>query len=581
MINRYLAAALYMSALAAISPPTRAQHIPLPGANVLVEDSGQAVYYRNETEWKLTNYVSLEGQIATWAITLQRKATSPDMLAVHGFIRIKNTGNLAGPLGNVVVNLQRRVGVDWVSAAANCADATHGDAATSARFVLGSTRENAGLNTTLGPSNFVADGSTGTFVETPGSGTLNIWNAEGNAVFSMVPQVPLQPGQSVTLLYTAEFDNTVLAIPEGTDLRPEVLVSFGNSAARPSGGATACSIDINGNQVLDLEEARVRTARSESEGTLPPVERNHDSMRLDDMDTLSDMTTTGTLVFVNPVTDIGGGSGIETTSATIYRSVAAELQGCSNIVGQGRRRAWGGLITNEARMYSAGSTITVSGAIDPTSGQPYSSYTFPGRTTIDEVWCDTADVSSLGDGFPMCVACTFTQGGWGGTPNGHNPATLLEDNFATVYPSGVEVGIPGGGGFSMIFTSSAAIGAYLPAGGPSGVLNTDLVDPTSSSSGVFGGQVLTLQLNVDFSAAGLPHADDQEIGDLKLCNTGTSLDGMTLSQILAVANTVLGGGSLPSGFTVSTLNDLITDLNESFDNCNPDGWAQENICRGD
>jgi hypothetical protein len=32
---------------------------------------------------------------------------------------------------------------------------------------------------------------------------------------------------------------------------------------------------------------------------------------------------------------------------------------------------------------------------------------------------------------------------------------------------------------------------------------------------------------------------------------------------------------------VSDLNDLITDLNESFDNCNPDGWAQEHICRGD
>jgi hypothetical protein len=301
---------------------------------------------------------------------------------------------------------------------------------------------------------------------------------------------------------------------------------------------------------------------------------------LTDMDEATDITVTGTIQVVDVATDVGEGTGTETTSTTIARTVSAELQGCADIFGRTRRN-FGGVVTNESRVRDAGSTVTVSGAIDPQSGQPYSTYQFRGRSNLDLVWCDTADYSSNGSGFPMCVSCTFTQGGWGADPNGHNPASLLADNFATVYPSGIEVGIPGGSGFSMIFTTSSAVGAYLPAGGPSSVLNSDLVDATSSSSGVFGGQVLALQINVDISAAGLPHADDQKIGDLKLCNTGTSLDGMTISQILAIANSVLGGGALPSGFTVSDLNDLITDLNESFDNCNPDGWAQEHICRGD
>ena len=62
--------------------------------------------------------------------------------------------------------------------------------------------------------------------------------------------------------------------------------------------------------------------------------------------------------------------------------------------------------------------------------------------------------------------CTYTQGGWGAPPNGGNPGTILANNFATVYPSGfVEVGVPGAAGFSMKFTSAAAIQAYLPAGG--------------------------------------------------------------------------------------------------------------------
>ena len=581
MSVRTFVPAAFVLAFAASSRPLCAQLGTLPGSQIVVEDAGQELYHGNETSWKLTNYVSVEGNVATWAIALQRQATGPNLIRVDGFVRIRNTGNVAAPLGNVVVNLQRLVGDDWVSAAVDCADATYGDAATSASIVRAATRESQSLNDTLGPSNFLVNGNTGIFVEKSGSGPLNLMDADTNTVFSMVPQRRIDPGAVVNLLYTAQFDNTQLAIPEDAQVRPEVLLSFGNASARiGGGGVSAVSIDINGNQTLDPEEGRVRTIRSDSVRSLPLLDVGHDSVVLTDLDDPSDITVTGTIRVVDAATDIGGGTGTETTNTTVFRSVSAELQGCTDFVGR-IPRVFGGVVTDEARIQDPGSTITVSGAIDPQTGQPYFTYHFPGRSNLDQVWCDTGDYSSNGDGFPMCVGCTFTQGGWGGDPNGHNPASLLADNFATVYPSGVEIGIPGGSGFSMIFTSSTAIGVYLPATGTGNALNTDLVDPATSSSGVFGGQVLALELNVDFSAAGLPHNDDPKIGDLKLCNTGTSLDGMTISQILGIANSVLGGGSLPSGFTLSDMNDLITDLNESFDNCNPDAWAQEHICRGE
>ena len=132
----------------------------------------------------------------------------------------------------------------------------------------------------------------------------------------------------------------------------------------------------------------------------------------------------------------------------------------------------------------------------------------------------------------------------------------------------------------MHFTSAAAVNAYLPAGGTPGALTVDLVNPVSSSSGVFGGQVLTLQLNVDFSAANVTQGPGGALGSLKLCNTGTSLDGETISQILAVAKVALGGGALPSDYTISDLNDLVDNLNQAFD----DGtvvteWAAGHLCR--
>ena len=48
--------------------------------------------------------------------------------------------------------------------------------------------------------------------------------------------------------------------------------------------------------------------------------------------------------------------------------------------------------------------------------------------------------------------------------------------------------------------------------------------------------------------------------------SGTSLDGLTVSQILAVAETALGGGALPADYTIANLNALVTNLNEAFDN---------------
>jgi len=179
-----------------------------------------------------------------------------------------------------------------------------------------------------------------------------------------------------------------------------------------------------------------------------------------------------------------------------------------------------------------------------------------------------------------CAYCSYTQGGYGANPQGHNPGVLLHTHFPAVYPSGVEVGIPGAGGYSMLFTSASAVTVFLPQGGTPGVLTSDLVNPTTSPAGVFGGQVLTLQINVDFSAAGIPDEMQCPMGNLVLCDTGTSLDGLTVSQILAIANSVLGGGTLPPGFTVSTLNDLVTRLNEAFDNCVESDWAKDHLCPG-
>jgi hypothetical protein len=154
---------------------------------------------------------------------------------------------------------------------------------------------------------------------------------------------------------------------------------------------------------------------------------------------------------------------------------------------------------------------------------------------------------------------TYTQGGWGAAAHGNNPGALLEAKFGKVYPSG---SMSIGGKYDLIFKSPCAIQSFLPAGGAAGVLKHTDNNPSNSDAGVFAGQALALQLNVDFSNKGVTPAG---LASLKVVSG--ALKGYTVQQVLDLANTVIGGttSALPSGLTVSGLNDIVDQINNNFD----------------
>ena len=188
----------------------------------------------------------------------------------------------------------------------------------------------------------------------------------------------------------------------------------------------------------------------------------------------------------------------------------------------------------------------------------------PGGNQVDQSFICTLECHH------ELAGLTYTQGGWGATANGGNPGQILTDHWAAVYGSGGPT--IGYNGNTLHFTSAAAVIAFLPQGGAPGTISGAHVDPTGSTAGVFAGQVLALQLNVDFSNAGIA-GFSTGFASLKLQNTGTSLDGQTVSQILSAANQALGGGALPSGYSLSDLNTLVDYLNRSFDNGTTSTWA--------
>ena len=156
---------------------------------------------------------------------------------------------------------------------------------------------------------------------------------------------------------------------------------------------------------------------------------------------------------------------------------------------------------------------------------------------------------------------TFTIGGWGTNCNGNNPGCYRDANFDAAFPDGVAIGC---GNNKLIFDSSAAIAAYLPAGGgPSVLLPPGVYTNPTISRGVLSSQVLALTLAVGFDAAD-PNFSASSLGLGSLSIKSGTFAGMSISSFLQLANDILGGCS--NQYSPSTINEVATALNENFDN---------------
>ena len=153
---------------------------------------------------------------------------------------------------------------------------------------------------------------------------------------------------------------------------------------------------------------------------------------------------------------------------------------------------------------------------------------------------------------------TFTQGGWG-SPSNSAPGKIRDMYFSTVFPSGLVIGST----YKLTLTSATAVKNFLPQGSTAGAFTQNYTDVTSTSAGVFAGQLVALKLNVAFDTAGKLGSNSTNLGDLAIA-TGSFM-GMTVNAFLALAEQAIGGGSL-NGHTFSEFNYAATAINENFDN---------------
>ena len=165
----------------------------------------------------------------------------------------------------------------------------------------------------------------------------------------------------------------------------------------------------------------------------------------------------------------------------------------------------------------------------------------------------------------------------------HNSAQLVVQGFNAAFASTgdlMQIGIPGSAGNSIIFDDPNAVLAYLPAIGPPGILTQDLLDPTESPSGVYGGETAALTLTVDFNDAGLFKGTSAvPFGDLLLTGlTGDQafLNGSSVRKVLSDANIFLGGSYQPA-FSYLDFYTTVDDINNSFNGGPVSSWADQHL----
>jgi len=507
-------------------------------ADVWLMHSNADLLQTSNTAWTLTKTGVLDtgAQNVTWTIAATKGATVGGNLVVDGDLSLANIGNGPATLGNIVVNLQTHERRGWKTIASDVANATEDVAATSAKVVASENTDHQG-----------------TFHVGPGSGKLYFMDRATNTVFALVPEVTLPKLSETPLLFSATFDNNVLHLAQHAEVRVEVIVTFGNHALGGPGSGT--NIDINGNGVIDPDEHRVRSVSNLWSRAVPSTLAANTSLTVSDA--VADITTVGTVTFSNAVINLATGK------VTAHYDPGAS----------------GGSITNCA--HAAGT-----GVADPVGSLIYTVVPALALTACDTetIHQHVCEPGQPGCGWHDNDVLTYSQEEWGDTPTAFDAAGLLESDFDTVFASTsdlMEIGVPGTGGFSIIWTNPDDLLGYLPASGTPAALDADLLDPSSSASGSYGGQVAALRLNIAFGDAGIvTGTSGLKLGDLHLCafTDTTLLNGMTVRQLQDLANTLLGGGT--GIYAIADIFSAISGINMSFNGGPVSTFAQAHLVNG-
>jgi hypothetical protein len=154
-----------------------------------------------------------------------------------------------------------------------------------------------------------------------------------------------------------------------------------------------------------------------------------------------------------------------------------------------------------------------------------------------------------------------SQGTWGATSNGFDPAAFMNANFAAAFPSTTFLTI-GCGSRQMRLTTAAAVGAFLPAYGTVGLLPTGtLTNPGTSYNNNLAAELVALKLSMRFDELHPTFSPSTALLKDMVITTGT-FAGWTVQQLVAQADAEIGGCS--STYGLNAINAALLNINYNY-----------------
>ena len=381
------------------------------------------------------------------------------------------------------------------------------------------------------PSQLTASSSAGSILCNGGSTTVNVGGNGGTTPYVGTGNFTVNAG---TFNYTVTDANGCTAATSVTVTEPSLLTASSNAGSiLCNGGSTTVNVGGNG-------------------GTTPYVGTGNF--------TVNAGTFNYTVTDANGCTAATSVSVSEPTALSVVSTSQTDDNSCN-----------GGSCDGTATVNIAGGTM------------PYT-YNWTGGTSASNVLsaiCFNTTPSVIVTDFNGCTISAFfnvvnceilscdplrtqTQGAWGATPKGNNPASLLSANFTTVFPNGISVGANSN---FIKLNSAKAVENFLPSAGKLNSISGVFVNPTSTLSNTLAGQLVAATINVAM--------------DLQLANFSTPahhlgvmycsfhpFKGYTVNQVINEANNALGG--LPTTHSISDLVSALDNINQNYDNGNQD-----------
>jgi len=137
----------------------------------------------------------------------------------------------------------------------------------------------------------------------------------------------------------------------------------------------------------------------------------------------------------------------------------------------------------------------------------------------------------------------------------------LTTEFPNCFPNGILIGNILG--LNVKLTVLDAVQVFLGLNGPAGVLTVSVTNPTECSGGALAREIVVLTINLALDASN-PYWCISPVPLAQLILKEGPCAGLSVGQVLALANSIIAGSPCPPDLTLDVLVDILVKINANF-----------------